>query len=433
LKLRIPTAFKPFTEQSVLLLLLCAVVLTLPFFILRNSQVIILYCIAALFIAARHRFSMVSKKQLLLVLPFVALYALHLLSLLYSSNATENGKQLEANLALVSLLPCLALFHKFNKSHFNVLLTMLVLACLLAMVISYVDVYVRLKENNHGLDRLFRYEYSYIYLSARVGIQPNYLALYLLVSMVYLWLRIKKSKNWGARIGIALLIGAFFFFVFHLQSRITIVTLLLFLVVEVGREVFVKKRYGALIVGVVLVVAGVVLVANIPYLKYRFTKGLAIQIESKEQQKDKPNDTGRLVRWKAAWWVVAQHPVLGVGTGDDHDELMKAYQHFGLKEALAEQYNVHNQYLQYALANGLLGMCIFVFCLLQGLRLSTRKSNTVLLAGIIAFALFSVTESNMKRQKGIVWFALLQGLAIAYVPPKRNDTATATLGLTQHN
>ncbi len=52
---------------------------------------------------------------------------------------------------------------------------------------------------------------------------------------------------------------------------------------------------------------------------------------------------------------------MGVGTGDINDEMVSSYEEQGLNELAAKNLNPHNEYLQIAVALGILPHCFSSF------------------------------------------------------------------------
>ena len=64
---------------------------------------------------------------------------------------------------------------------------------------------------------------------------------------------------------------------------------------------------------------------------------------------------------KSSWKIFLQHPIIGVGTGDWRDELLKEYIDSNLQCNAHEQTAPHNQYLRTLLKYGILGFLIYLY------------------------------------------------------------------------
>ena len=68
---------------------------------------------------------------------------------------------------------------------------------------------------------------------------------------------------------------------------------------------------------------------------------------------------------KASWEIIKRNPIIGVGTGDWQDELVKEYQNAEMPCNEYEKTAPHNQYLRTSLKFGFLGVAIYLFYLFR--------------------------------------------------------------------
>lgn len=120
--------------------------------------------------------------------------------------------------------------------------------------------------------------------------------------------------------------------------------------------------------------------------------------------------TMRLAMWECAWEVISEHWLLGTGTGDAQDELQKMYHKKRFKIGIEDNFNVHNMYLQYGLSNGIFMCLLFITTLIILFRKAIKHQNMVFFSLLLLFTFFSITESTMLRQNGIVFFVFLSSM-----------------------
>lgn len=135
----------------------------------------------------------------------------------------------------------------------------------------------------------------------------------------------------------------------------------------------------------------------------------------------------RLYLWKANWRIVEDHPVLGVGFGQNRSYLRKYYDEMGFPSDLIISH-AHNQYLQLWAGTGTLGLLCFVFFLFAifrmgwaGFKNSTGKDRGLMLglvSGLLCFSIGALTEANFNISKNRFLFLMLAGLAIGFSTPK---------------
>jgi len=99
--------------------------------------------------------------------------------------------------------------------------------------------------------------------------------------------------------------------------------------------------------------------------------------------------------------------IKGTGTGDAEDELRKAYKESNFNIGLASNYNSHNMFLQYWMSNGVIMIGLYIILLLQSFCFSLKYKQYLLLIFLVLFTSFSLTESTLQTQRGIVFFLFL--------------------------
>lgn len=118
----------------------------------------------------------------------------------------------------------------------------------------------------------------------------------------------------------------------------------------------------------------------------------------------------RMSIWECSMEVINEHPILGTGTGDGQDELAEVYERSGFTLGAKNNFNSHNMYLEYWLSNGLPVLSLFVFGLILLMRRALLNKNYLFISFLILFALFSLTESTLRTQKGIVFFVFFSSV-----------------------
>lgn len=115
----------------------------------------------------------------------------------------------------------------------------------------------------------------------------------------------------------------------------------------------------------------------------------------------------RLAIWEGAFGVIQKNWIIGVGTGNLEEPILKEFSEINFTEGINSKYNAHNMFLQYWAMNGLPGIISFLLLLICIIYWSIKKGNNELLALVILFAIFSITESTLQTQRGILFFGFL--------------------------
>jgi hypothetical protein len=129
--------------------------------------------------------------------------------------------------------------------------------------------------------------------------------------------------------------------------------------------------------------------------------------------------------WTIAFGIIGEHPLLGIGIGNYYDVFTEyIFRHPELSVGWVI-YGAHNSYLTIWAETGIFGILSFVAIILvsikYGLYLARAKSgdkylawiNSAIFAGVIGFALNSLTSNSFHHPQGAVFFWFLLGLQVA--------------------
>jgi len=108
--------------------------------------------------------------------------------------------------------------------------------------------------------------------------------------------------------------------------------------------------------------------------------------------------------WSDALTVYKKSPLLGFGTGDVQDKMIKQYEEDGFDQAIEKNLNPHNQFLQTGIAIGGLGTLLVLAILIFPVFRFKRHYYFSFLFSFISL-LFFMTESVLETQAGVVGFA----------------------------
>ncbi len=134
--------------------------------------------------------------------------------------------------------------------------------------------------------------------------------------------------------------------------------------------------------------------------------------------------TMRLEFWKTGSYIVHQHPIIGVGTGDIQDAFNDMYNFTNSKLDLVWRLRCHNQYLAIAVAFGFIGLLVFLFYLLYP-AFVLRKQLHYLYWPFFLIALLSfTTEDTLETQSGVTFFIFFQALFLWLASFKESSNAS---------
>ena len=120
----------------------------------------------------------------------------------------------------------------------------------------------------------------------------------------------------------------------------------------------------------------------------------------------------RIEYTRASIYLIKEHPLFGVGTGDIPDAYRRAYDE--LDSPLESQYRnkAHNQYLSITVGLGLIGLLVFLASLLVPYFASKRNRTYLYTVFLVILLLSMLPEDTIETQAGVMWFAFFNSLFI---------------------
>jgi len=120
---------------------------------------------------------------------------------------------------------------------------------------------------------------------------------------------------------------------------------------------------------------------------------------------------GRLQAWHVAAAVFAEHPIVGVGTGDYAQAVEPIYLDQGLAYAAAHHMNAHNAFLQMAVMLGAVGLLLLLFWWGTSMWAAWRLADWGLVCSMLLVLFHGLFESVLELQQGIVAVVFLSSMA----------------------
>ncbi len=368
-----------------------------------NSKVIILTVIVSCFYFSGRKFQLFVKNHLSLLV----LFLLIVLSLTYTEDFGAGVQKIQR----VLIIPLFFLIYSsisLSKKLSLQILKSIVFIVLVAMVYSHTVIINSFIENGESSIRsLFNLNYSYLNLGNTLDIHPTYYSYFILTATIVTVDLLKKSKSKILKFLYVFLILYFSFFIVHLSSRIGLMGLYLVLLYNV--VLFIKSsgswKKGALILAVVHLTLFAI-VWNIGVTKYRIQHIFGFEYYTGYKVNDGQH---KLRLWGAA--IKANHNFLfGNGMGDINRTLKEQYASLKNEKAIDENYNAHNQFIEYYVGIGILGLFTFLYILYNYTRTFLTANNYMGLQFIVITSILCLTESLWSRHHGIVFFVMMLGV-----------------------
>ena len=236
--------------------------------------------------------------------------------------------------------------------------------------------------------------FFYSRFSELIGKHTTAFSLFVVVSMLFLIHEvIKKHRRWVVLVPLLL----FFLVVLYLVStRISIVALTIGIIVLISMELRGKARWIGLILPILLIS-----IFSTPHFQKRF--------DPSDTERGAVSDIAfRKDHWKSVLETINhQNLWIGQGTGSERNYLYERYKSYQLTSAYEQNYNAHNQFLEYMLDNGLLGLGAFLFYLGFLIYRFYQQRHGLGLSMIMVFICFCLTESLLAGQNGVMAFSLI--------------------------
>ena len=102
--------------------------------------------------------------------------------------------------------------------------------------------------------------------------------------------------------------------------------------------------------------------------------------------------------------IIKENPILGVGTGDYLNALLREYDKYNFIAGKKESFNGHNQYLEDYVKVGLLGFITLIVLIIVILKTATKRKSFMLYCAF-AIAFMCLFESFFDRHHGTVFIA----------------------------
>lgn len=342
---------------------------------------------------------------------FIGYYFLHITGMLYSANVSFGLFDLQIKLSLL-LLPVIIGSISISEYWYRILFLSFILGCVLAFsVCMSIAVYKYLALGVLG--------FTYIKL-AGILMHPGYLSLSFNLALIGLYYSLTNPDFFKTKKIIKIfLIAIFSVFVLLLSARVGVIVLFfntfLFLII-----ISIKKKSVYPILLIVFIGGlGVLVLKQIPEINKRWEQLSSTLTESVSKILNKNPDEEvvhagssdiRLYIWKAAWEIIKDDPLLGVGTGDVKDELIVAYEKNKVTHAISLNLNAHNQFIQTTVALGGLGFLSLLLSLLLPLISAIRKHNFIYGFFLVTIIIYLLADSFLEVQAGVVIYAFFNAL-----------------------
>jgi O-antigen ligase len=263
-------------------------------------------------------------------------------------------------------------------------------------------------------DFIFRYRTEFNF---NTHIAPSYASLYFSFAILLVFLQLDKIAV-NHRSFILILTGFLFLQLILLSAKMPMIALALVFILLLARKniSFAKKNKKRIIIigslGMVLIV-----------LLFLFTRWnelfTGINYQNIAQTE---NSVGiRKGITQCALELSGEHFLWGVGPQNVQNELNYCYYQFEGNDFDRHTFNTHNQYLDYLIGSGILGLLVLLLVIGRPIYKAIKGNEPILLSLMVLIGLCMLTENMLSRQAGIVFYAFFQAVLINRLEDKKLD------------
>ncbi|HEY0030062.1 MAG TPA: O-antigen ligase family protein [Bacteroidia bacterium] len=343
----------------------------------------------------------VLKNKLAII--FVLFFLMHLVGLIYTSNMDAGLFDVQVKLSLL-IFPIILASRPFNSEKVNSIMVAFIsggVVSALIMLSRAIYTYYAFGENN-----FFYQAFSFL-------IHPSYLSMYYNLCIAWILVNLLKRENRfeiSTFFSIAIIV---FFSVINvlLSSKMGLLSMLLIYFGAIIWFIVSRKRYVIGISGLLLMLLiSFVTIRYVPAIRDRVNAAVTALSASGDNQAEGESTAVRMLIWKAANQVISENLLLGAGTGDARDALVKEYEKRGMTGALEHKLNAHNEFYQVFVSLGIIGFLIFFLCLLFPLGNALKSGDAINILFLLIIILNFLPESMLETQAGVMFYAFFNAL-----------------------
>jgi len=355
----------------------------------------------------------------LLLLPII-LFFLHAIGVALSSHLLDNFSDLQFKLSLL-LFPLLYPYqresYRTGKSN---LLWFFIAGCVAACVFYLGHAIYRSYSLVNGIwvfNSTPPKSWNNYFLGKDFSnlIHPSYLALYFLVALLIVGIKLKDWWTKGLfKFWIMLVILILIVCLMMLQSRAGLLGFGLLTLAGFIYLMFAKRKFllGIIVFAGLFAIAFIV-INNIN--RYSNTiKSLKKTAEVGINSKSKEDGTViRLWVWGSAISAIEKHPIIGVGPSNVKNALNEEYIRREMKAAASQKFNAHNQFLETWLGLGIFGLLTLLAMLFIPLWFGIKNRDWILVGFISLCSISFMFESMLETIAGIGFFAIFYTILVS--------------------
>lgn len=243
-------------------------------------------------------------------------------------------------------------------------------------------------------------------LAMELHAHPTYVAMFIIASFVMLLDQSNKKEKYFSYTNYVLILTISLLVLLLLVVKISFLAIFLILVVFM-LFLLSTNHVKPAIISLILLLLSSIAVYNIPGIKHR----LLVDLNSIQNSEPKRMEANRLKErtalWKASLHFISQNPIVGSSIQGVSSKSSIYPMAKTIYPQLESQKNCHNNFLEFGVRYGIIGIGIFSLFILLFLKEGIKPASFEIIGIWIMICCFSLTESFMFREQGISLVSIL--------------------------
>lgn len=379
----------------------------LPFDFFYSQLVLVSFAAHTLIHLRTQRLRLVLSKPVGVVM---AVYLLALVGILYSKDKTA-AWDLAGRQSAILIWPILLTLTNFPLAQYTGrLLRFFAVVCVATILYLYIDAFRIIAFYHLPLQRIVSQAFMNHQFSLPIRIHATYISLYAALSFLVLLDGLLHASGKLKRLLYIIGLGILAAGLLQLSSRAVCIALLVIVnTVFPWMALKGKKRWWFLTISLLITLAAGLFINNTAAFKTRYFTELKQDVSNRDKV-DYDVTEPRVERWKLAWQLVQQKPLIGHGSGSELRLLKDAYFEHKLYSSYLNEFNAHSQYLSFLIKTGVLGLLVYLAVLGYCTWIAIRRKQLFFFSFLLLIIIVSVGENILDVNKGIFFYAFFMSL-----------------------
>ncbi len=380
---------------------LAAFVVTLPFDRFYCQLVLISFILHTLIHTRKNSLRGIWSPDILIL---TSVFLVNIVGMIWSADKNEAFKDLQRQLVIL-LFPVILVLSDLDISRYKrKLLQFFGITCVIIILYLFADALRIISRNGMGLSSLFSSYFINHNSSEPLQIHATYLAMYVALSLSAFMIFFLEEKNRKKSLVYFAAVVVLVAGLIQLASRSVFIAIPFFTLASLFFLPAGKiKKYRLIMIAVAAGLMVLLLITRIESFQKRYITDFRNELTPAAVEPD--NREPRIERWRCAFQLIRESPILGHGSGSEKRLLKERYYENKLFNSYLKELNAHNQYLSIWLKTGLFGLLLFLLSLAVGFLAAIKRRDPVFFSFLVLVVTVSFSENILDVNKGIFFYA----------------------------